>query len=122
MMWMGLVSAWGALAVAALFAMNAYFQFAKGVSGWIDAGVAVLLLIGGFRTLRKMSGGLRLLAGAWGLAAGVWLAPLVMGPDPTIVDNPNIYSVDATTSLVVRALQLLPLVGLALTVLHQERK
>jgi hypothetical protein len=32
MMWMGLVSAWAALLMAAMFAVNAYFQFATGVS------------------------------------------------------------------------------------------
>ncbi|MBK6705081.1 MAG: hypothetical protein IPG56_15850 [Caulobacteraceae bacterium] len=68
MTWFGKVSAWGALLMAAMFAVNAYFQFATGVSGWIYALTGLLLGLGGFRTLRKMSGGLRLLAGAWGLA------------------------------------------------------
>lgn len=121
MMWMGKVSAWGALAVGSLFAVNAYFQFATGVSSWVYAGTAVLLVIGGYRTLRQMSGGLRLLAGAWGLAAGVNLAPFVMGPGPE-ADNANTYSVDLATGWLVLFLQLLPLVGLALTVLHKERK
>ena len=55
MMWMGVVSGWLAAAMAAMFAVNAYFQFASGASGWIYAGVAVLLALGSFRTLRRMS-------------------------------------------------------------------
>lgn len=110
MTWFGTVSAIGALLMGALFGANAYFQFATGVSGWIYAGVAVLLLLGGYRTLRKMSGGLRLLAGAWGLAAGVWLAPTVLG------------SSGSDAGWVGLVFQLAPLVGLALTVLHKETK
>lgn len=114
MMWMGLVSAWGALAMAALFAVNAYFQFATGVAAWIHAGVALLLALGGFRTLRKMSGGLRLLAGAWGLTAGLLLMPLTVAQvSPTMLARlgPGELGFIAVA-----------LVGLALTVLHQERK
>ena len=121
MTWFGTVSAWAAVAFGLMFAVNTYFQFATGVSAWVYAGTALALLGGGFRTLRKMSGGLRLLAGAWGLAAGVNLAPFVMGPGPE-ANNPNTYSVDANTAWLVLALQLLPLAGLALTVLHKETK
>lgn len=112
MMWMGLVSAWGALALAAMFAVNAYFQFATGVPGWIYLGVALALAVGGFRTLRKMSGGLRLLAGAWGLAAGLLLLPFTTAAAPgAILRDPAAI-----------ALVLIALVGLALTVLHKEKK
>ena len=107
----GTVSAWAALAMGALFGVNAYFQFATGVSGWVYAGVAVVLLLGGFRTLRKMSGGLRLLAGAWGIAAGLLMLPLTM-----------MRFSDATSDLAALALALTALAGVALTVLHKERK
>lgn len=110
MTWFGTVSAWAALLMGALFGVNAYFQFAKGESGWIYALVAALLLMGGYRTLRKMSGGLRLLAGAWGLAAGVWMAPMVLG------------SSGSDAGYVGLAFQLAPLIGLALTVVHKETK
>lgn len=114
MVWFGTVSAWGALLFGAMFGVNSYFQFATGVSGWVYALTAVLLLVGGFRTLRKMSGGLRLLGGAWGLAAGVLLAPLVVGPGAS--------TQLCSTGLVALALQIIPLIGLALTVLHKETK
>lgn len=109
MMWMGLVSAWGALAMAALFAVNAYFQFATGVGGWIYAGTALALGLGGARTLRKLSGGLRLLAGAWGFAAGLLMLPLTTARE-TPLSAAEIMFIAAA------------LAGLALTVLHQERK
>ena len=34
-------------------------------------------MMGAFRTLRKMSGGLRLLCGAWGLSAGLMMLPFL---------------------------------------------
>ncbi len=108
MMWMGLVSAWCALGMAAMFAVNAYFQFATGVSGWIYAGVALLLGIGGFRTLRKMSGGLRLLAGAWGVTAGLLMLPLTVTRGPLSLGEWVFLAI--------------ALAGLTLTVLHQEAK
>lgn len=111
MTWFGTVSAWTALAVGAVFGVNAYFQFATGVSGWVYAGVAALLLLGGFRTLRKMSGGLRLLAGAWGFAAGVLSLPLLGArPADAAIDTGGIV------------MFIISLAGVALTVLHKEQK
>lgn len=111
MTWFGMVSAWAALAMGALFGVNAYFQFATGVSGWIYAATALLLLLGAFRTLRKMSGGLRLLAGAWGIAAGVLSLPLQgVRPEGAALDTGGI------------ALFAVSLAGVALTVLHKEQK
>lgn len=111
MTWFGTVSAWAALAMGALFGVNAYFQFATGVSGGIYAGTSLLLLSGGFRTLRKMSGGLRLLAGAWGVSAGVLCLPLLGArPAEAALDTGGI------------AMFAISLVGLVLTVLHKERK
>lgn len=99
-----------ALVIAAMFAVNAYFQFATGVSGLIYAATAVALGVGGFRTLRKMSGGLRLLAGAWGFAAGLLTLPLgATRSADTAFDTGGL------------ALALIALAGLALTVLHKEK-
>jgi hypothetical protein len=114
MTWFGTVSAWAALATGALFGVNAYFQFATGVGGWIYAGTAVLLLLGGFRTLRKLSGGLRLLAGAWGFAAGLLMMPLVVAQGaPSTLSRLSIGEL---------SFLLVALIGLALTVLHKEQK
>jgi hypothetical protein len=75
MMWMGKVSAIGAQwRLCVLFGALAVMS-----SGLADRRsclrsmivCALLLLIAAFRTLRKMSGGLRLLCGAWGLVAGL---------------------------------------------------
>jgi hypothetical protein len=112
MTWFGTVSAWAALLMGALFGVNAYFQFATGVSAWVLVVVAALLLLGGFRTLRKMSGGLRLLAGAWGVAAGVLALPLMASRS----DDGAAFDVGGAVLCVAA------LVGLALTVLHKETK
>ena len=114
MTWFGTVSAWGAVVVGLMFAVNAYFQFATGVSGWVYAATALLLLVGGFRTLRKMSGGLRLLAGAWGFAAGLMMMPIVVAQGA-----PSIWSRLSAGEL---AFLFAALAGLALTVLHKETK
>lgn len=114
MTWFGPVSAWAALAMGAMFAVNAYFQFATGVSGWIYSVVAALLLVGGFRTLRKMSGGLRLLAGAWGFAAGLLMLPYTVAEVSTWAAG----EIDIGAFVIT----LMALAGLALTVLHKETK
>jgi len=120
MMWMGLVSAWGAVVVGLLFAALAALYLSWGDVNWVAMLAAALLLAGGVRTLRKMSGGLRLLAGAWGVAAGLMMLPYTSVRD--VVPNQS-YSVDLglLTYLIV-ALPWIALAGLALTVLHQERK
>ena len=121
MMWMGLVSAWGAIVVGALFAAMAALYLSWGDVNWVAMVAAALLLTGGVRTLRKMSGGLRLLAGAWGLAAGLMMMPYTSVRD--VVPNENTYSVDlGLLAVLVVALPWISLAGLALTVLHQERK
>lgn len=109
MTWFGTVSAWAALLMGAMFGVNAYFQFATGVSGWVYVVTALLLLIGGFRTLRKMSGGLRLLAGAWGVAAGLLTLPLTVGRE-------------APLSAAELALLAIAIIGVAVTVTHKESK
>lgn len=110
MTWFGTVSAWAAIGMAALFGMNAYFQFATGGSGWVYVGIAVLLATGGFRTLRKMSGGLRLLAGAWGVAAGLLMLPLTRSHVSMPMSGGEIVTL------------LISLAGVALTVFHKETK
>jgi hypothetical protein len=120
MTWFGMASAWGAVLMAAMFAVNAYFQFATGVSGWIYAVTALLLAVGGFRTLRKMSGGLRLLAGAWGFAAGLQMLPWLTAP-ATASDNLHDTYYVAASPLAI-GLVLAALTGLVLTVLHKEAK
>jgi len=110
MMWMGRVSAWAALLAGLMFAVNAYFQFATGVAGWIYAATAAALLVAGYRTLRKMSGGLRLLAGAWGVAAGLLVLPLT-----TPRDSGALFDTGGLAFVVIA------LAGLTLTVRHKER-
>ncbi len=111
MMWMGKVSGWAALLAGAIFAVNAYFQFATGSGGWIFAATAIALIVASYRTLRKMSGGLRLLAGAWGFAAGLLMLPLS-------ASTQSGAAFDAGGL----AFALIALAGLALTVLHKESK
>jgi hypothetical protein len=113
MTWFGTVSAVAALLMGAMFGVNAYFQFATGVSWWLYVLTAALLLVGGFRTLRKMSGGLRLLGGAWGFAAGLLAAPF------TMPRSSEYYVVSDVGGYAILAIALL---GLALTVLHKETK
>ena len=111
MMWMGKASAWAALLAGAMFAVNAYFQFATGVSAWIYAATAIALVVASYRTLRKMSGGLRLLAGAWGFAAGLLVLPLTAS-----------RASDAAFDAGGLVFALIALAALALTVLHKESK
>jgi hypothetical protein len=110
----GTVSAWAALAMGALFGVNAYFQFATGVAAWVHVATALGLLVGGFRALRRMPGGLRLLAGAWGFAARLMTMPLVVAQ--------NAPSMWARLSIGELAFLVAALIGLALAVLHKERK
>ena len=120
MTWFGTVSAWGAVAVGVLFAAYAALQFSWGDTPYVLSMAAVCLLVGGYRTLRKKSGGLRLLAGAWGLAAGLMMLPYI--PTHTS-DAGGSYAVPNTWLIwLVVALPAFSLVGLALTVLHKETK
>lgn len=65
MMWMGLVSAWGAIVVGALFAALAALHLSWGDVNWVPMLAAALLLTGSVRTLRKMSCVCWLALGAW---------------------------------------------------------
>jgi len=109
---MARISAWMAVLAAAAIAISvalnvARFEFAT--LGPIIA--AALLCVGAWRTLKTMSGGLRLLCGAWGIACGLaWYAPSY--------NFPNFVSGE----VVVLAPVIISAIGLALVVLHQERK
>lgn len=108
---MAKASAWMALAVAvaiigSVLARGEVPQF--GAVGPIMA--ALLLGLGAYRTLRAMSGGLRLLCGAWGMATGMaWYAPSYDFPDFV----PGAIAIGAPV--------LVSAIGLALVVLHKEK-
>lgn len=121
-MWMGTLSAIAAMVVGALFAALTALHFSWGQVNWVTMLTAALLLTGGFRTLRKMSGGLRLLAGAWGVAAGVMMTPYAYVEG--IARNADTYAVDIVplVAVLIKALPFIALAGLALTVLHKESK
>lgn len=108
---MAKISAWmavvAAAAIAISLAMSGVSEF--GAVGPIAA--AALLALGAFRTLRAMSGGLRLLCGAWGIAFGLaWYAPAYNFPEFV----PAMLAIGAPT--------LVSAIGLALVVLHKEKK
>ncbi len=109
---MARISAWLAVIAAAtiLAAMApAWSSFEFGSLGPLLT--AALLGLGAWRTLTAKSGGMRLLCGAWGVAAGLaWYAPSYNVPDFILA------------MLAVSAPVLVSGIGLALAVLHKERK
>lgn len=109
---MAKISAWMALLAAAAIAASLLLRgdFSEfGVIGPIAA--AALLGLGAYRTLNAMSGGLRLLCGAWGIATGLaWYAPSY--DFPAFV--PGMVAIGAPV--------LVSAIGLALVVLHKEKK
>ena len=103
--WMGLVA--GAAIMASLALDLAHLDFAA----LGPALAALLLAFGAARTLRSQSGGLRLLCGAWGIAFGeAWYAPTYNFPSFV----PGMLAIAAPV--------LISGAGLALVVLHQEKK
>ncbi|MEZ5957612.1 MAG: hypothetical protein R3C27_10435 [Hyphomonadaceae bacterium] len=119
MTWYGTVSAWAAVAAGIAFALLAAAHFNAGFVSWLTILSAVLLLAGAFRTLRKMSGGLRLLCGAWGFAAAFLLT--VSGTMTLMIVAPENAPGPVVAAFTIGA-PLLALTGLALTVLHKETK
>jgi hypothetical protein len=109
---MARVSAWAALIAAAAIAVS--FILDGGVSQFGAVGpiaAAALLTLGAYRTLTAKSGGLRLLCGAWGIALGLaWYAPSYNFPDFV----PGMLAIGAPV--------LVSAIGLALVVLHKEKK
>jgi hypothetical protein len=109
---MAKVSAWMALLATAAIALSLAMHGASlEFSAIGPIGAAVLLALGAYRTLTAKSGGLRLLCGAWGIATGLaWYAPSYDIPD------------FVPGALAVGAPVLVSAIGLALVVLHKERK
>lgn len=109
---MARISAWLAVTAAAAIGIATVlhasrFEFA----GLGPVIAAVLLALGAYRTLTAKSGGLRLLCGAWGIAAGLaWFAPSY--------DIPNFVP----GMLAVGGPVLISAIGLALVVLYKEPK
>jgi hypothetical protein len=64
--------------------------------------------VGAVRTLKKQSGGLRLLSGAWGLMTGLAIAPILV-------------SLGGPIAVLSWVLAGLAIAGLLLTVLHKEK-
>lgn len=119
MTWFGTVSAWAAALAGGALAILATVQFNAGLVPWLTIVSAALLMMGAFRTLRKVSGGLRLLCGAWGFtAAFLFAAAHTMALTIVVPDN----APDAVVNGVMLALPLIALLGLGLTVLHKETK
>ena len=87
-----------------------------------------LLLLGAYRTLRKLSGGLRLLAGAWGVAAGLFAMGVNVGATSLAAEmaqpNADYYALAPSPAHIAFQIGFLAiaLLGLALTVLHKETK
>lgn len=111
MMWMGKVSAMAAIAAGVLLAALAILSWdgSSVIMPAINAASAGLLLAAAVRTLRKQSGGLRLLCGAWGLTAGLSVERLLG------------FDAIHFWSLLVAGLAAVSIGGLALTVLHKEK-
>lgn len=109
---MAKISAWLALAAAAAIVIALARNAGSLEFGAAGPAIAALLLcLAAWRTLAQKSGGMRLLCGAWGLTTGLaWYAPSYNAPD--FVPGP----------LVVLAPVLVSAAGLALVVLHKERK
>jgi hypothetical protein len=108
---MAKISAWlamlAAVAIAVSLAMSGVSEF--GAVGPIAA--ALLLAFGAYRVLAAKSSGARVLSSAWGLATGLaWYAPAYNFPD--FVPGP----------VAIGAPVLVCVVGLALVVLHKERR
>jgi hypothetical protein len=105
------VSAWLAVIAAAAIGGSLLTGGRLEFSTAGPVAVAALLALGAQRTLMFKSGGLRLLCGAWGLAAGMaWYAPSYNIPDFV----PGMLAIGAPV--------LVSAIGLALVVLHKEKK
>lgn len=117
MMWMGRFSALMAFGLGGLLAAFAALQLIWGVVSWQLMLAAALLMTGAFRTLSGMSGGLRLLCGAWGFAAGIGLMAALFTPGAA-----GYRTVSLIADIMVIAVPLTAFFGLALTVLHKEWK
>lgn len=116
MMWMGKVSGIAALAMGALLIGVAALGFELEIGIFAMIVIGALLLLAGFRTLRKMSGGLRLLSGAWGLSEGFSLVPLSQAGSLS-----SFFEDFGPLAYAMLAITLVSAACLALTVLHKEK-
>ena len=116
MMWMGKISAIVALAMGSLLIGVAVLGFEPEIGIFAMIVIGALLLLAGFRTLRKMSGGLRLLSGAWGLSAGFSLVPLSQAGSLS-----GFFEDFGPLAYAMLAIALVSAACLALTVLHKEK-
>lgn len=108
---MAKISAWMALAAAAAIVISLVLSSAADFGTVGPISDAAMLTFGAQRTLTAKSGGLRLLCGAWGFALGLaWFAPAYHFPDFV----PGAVAVGAPV--------LVSAIGLALVVLHKEKK
>ena len=107
-----MTSAWLALLAAAVIGISLVLSGASFEFSAIGPIAAMVSLgLGAQRTLMVKSGGLRLLCGAWGIATGLaWYAPSYNFPDFV----PGMLAIGAPV--------LISAIGLALVVLHKERR
>jgi hypothetical protein len=109
---MAKTSAWLALLAASAIAMSLAMRAnSLEFSAVGPVAAAALLVLGAQRTLTAKSGGLQLLCGAWGIATGLaWYAPSYNFPDFI----PDMLAIGAPI--------LVSAIGLALVVLHKEKR
>lgn len=103
---------WSALLMLpyGLFLLAALMTDGPSMLRFLPALGLIPLGFGAARTLNKQSGGLRLLSAAWGLMAGLTLAPIFAG-----------FATATATAPLFWFLALLAIGGLLLTVLHKEK-
>lgn len=120
MRWMGKVSAWGAIIFGVLGAIASLLMLRSGLmAAVLYGGSAALLLVSAYRTLNRMPGGLRLLAGAWGLEFGVQAGSLT---SMQLVSFASMFLQLVLLALLAITPMLIALAGLALAVLHKEQR
>ncbi|MBL8536602.1 MAG: hypothetical protein JNM59_04295 [Hyphomonadaceae bacterium] len=112
----GAISAWAAAVAGLLFLGFGLAALKLDITTGAMLVIGALLATGAVRTLRKLSGGLRLLAGAWGLAAGFMVLPFAQSGSLR-----GFYSDLGWAAYGMTALALACVIGLTLTVLHKEK-
>jgi hypothetical protein len=117
---MGRISAILGLAVGVILLVAAFWPGGTPLNfsahGVAYLGAIVLLITASYRTLRKMKGGLRLLAGMWGLFAGMLWAGFFVNLQVALDGNPDML----LQTWQLNALFAAAIASLAMTVLHKE--